>query len=99
MTLQYAPYLAVWFTVGAILVGSHVWNAAVVLLNSRKPRSWGNRGFGRSPQEGQATAVRLPFVKTGLSSVLRKLGTTSGLVRSRTNAPPSSATTPSNAAT
>lgn len=38
MTAQYALHLAMWLFLGVALVGSHIWNAAYILLDTEKPR-------------------------------------------------------------
>lgn len=39
MTLHYALHLGGWFTLGGLLLGSHLWNAAWLVLGKKKPRA------------------------------------------------------------
>lgn len=39
MTFEYVPYLALWLFVGGLVIISHVLNAALVLIDRRKPKT------------------------------------------------------------
>lgn len=39
MNVQHSLHLAIWIFLGAMLLGSHVWNAFWILVDRKKPRA------------------------------------------------------------